>query len=103
MSPHKTILKKLDQIHDGEGAGRYTRPNTLPGFSGKAAKYQEAVNGLLKDRLIDGKKDEEGHMAIAINPHRITDVRRELRPWFARPATWFAVVAMVALGAPFVI
>ncbi len=103
MSPRKTILKKLDQIHEGEGAGRYTRPNALPGFGGKAAKYQEAVNGLLKDRLIDGKKDEEGHMAIAINPHRISDVRRELRPWFARPATWFAVVATAGLVAPFLI
>ena len=103
MSPRKTILKKLDQIHDGEGAGRYTRPSALPGYGGKAGKYQEAVNGLLKDRLIDRKKDEEGHMAIALNPHRITDVRKELRTWFARPATWVAVLATAGLVAPFLI
>ncbi len=103
MSPRKTILKQLDRIHDGNGAGHYTRPSTLPGYGDKAAKYQQAVNGLLKDRLIDGKKDEEGRMAIAINPHRITDVRKELRPWFARPAMWFAVLAMAGLVAPFLI
>ncbi len=103
MSPRKTILKTLDQIHEDDGAGRYTRPSTLPGYGGKATKYQEAVNVLLKDRLIDGKKDEEGRMAIALNPHRLTDVRRELRPWFARPAMWFAVVATAGLVAPFLI
>ena len=77
MSPRKTILRELDQLHDGEGDGRYTRPSTMPGYGGKAAKYQEAVNGLLKDRLIDGKKDEEGRMALALNPHRISEVRKE--------------------------
>lgn len=103
MSPRKTILKELDQLHDGEGVGRYTRPSTLPGYGAKAAKYQEAVNGLLKDRLIDGKKDEQGRMAIALNPHRITEVRKELRPWFARPVTWFVAVAAAGLVAPFLI
>lgn len=103
MSPRKTILKKLDQIHQGEGAGRYTRPSTLPGYGDRVPKYQEAVNALLKDRLIDGKKDEEGHMAIALNPHRLTDVRRELRPWFLRPAMWIAVLATLGLVTPFLI
>ena len=78
MSPRKAILRELDQLHDGEGAGRYTRPSAMPGYGGKAAKYQEAVNGLLKDRPIDGKKDEEGRMAVALNPHRIAEMRKEL-------------------------
>ena len=104
MSPRKTILEKLAQIHDGEGSARYARPSTLPGYRASAAKYQDAVNGLLKERLIDGKKDDEGHMAIALNPHRITDVRKELRPWFARPATWLAIVTAASLvAAPFLV
>ena len=103
MSPRKTILRKLDQLHDGEGAGRYARPSTMPGYGGKAAKYQEAVNGLLKDRLIDGRKDDEGRMALALNPHRVADVRKELRPWFARPATWLVAVAAASLVVSFLI
>ena len=103
MSPRKTILRELDQLHDGEGAGRYTRPSAMPGYGGNAAKYQEAVNGLLKDRLIDGKKDEEGRMAVALNPHRIAEVRKELRPWFTRPMTWLVAVAAAGLVAPFLI
>ena len=103
MSPRKTILRELDQLHDGEGAGRYARPSTMPGYGGKAAKYQEAVNDLLKNRLIDGKKDEEGRMAVALNPHRITEVRRELRPWFVRPAAWLMAVAAASLVVTFLI
>ena len=103
MSPRKTILRELDQLHDGKGAGRYTRPSAMPGYGAKAAKYQEAVNGLLKDRLIDGKKDEEGRMAVALNPHRIAEVRKELRPWFTRLMTWLVAVAAAGLVVPFLI
>ncbi len=52
---------------------------------------------------MEGRKDEEGHMTIALNAHRIEDVRRELRPLWARPTVW-ALVAMVAvLGAFFTV
>ncbi len=74
----------------------------MPGFGQKPSKYQEAVNGLLSERLIDGKKDDEGHMAIALNPHRIDTIRRELRPWFARRALWLGVFfAGLLVGAVF--
>jgi len=103
MSPKKKILRELDRIH-GMDPGRLTRPATIEGFSDQASKYQAAVNELLKDRLIDGRKDEEGHMAIALNPHRVVDVRRELRPIFARPALWIAAVLLsAAAAAPFLI
>jgi len=70
----------------------------MPGFGEQPSKYQQAVNGLLSERLIDGKKDEEGRMAIALNPNRLATVRKELRPWFARPVTW-----SVAIGAGLVV
>jgi hypothetical protein len=66
----------------------------MPGFGAQPSKYQEAVNGLLSERLIDGKKDDEGHMAIALNPHRLDAVQKELRPWFARPVLWLVVFAV---------
>lgn len=69
----------------------------MPGFGQQPSKYQEAVNGLLNERLIDGKKDDEGRMAIALNPHRIATVRKELRPWFARPAIWLVAFTLGVL------
>ena len=72
----------------------------MPGFGEQPSKFQEAVNGLLNERLIDGKKDDEGRMAIALNPHRIETVRKELRPWFTRPIVWLSVFALgVTVGA----
>ena len=104
MSPRKTILRELDQLPSDEGSVRYARPSTMPGFGKEPTKYQEAVNGLLKERLIDGKKDGEGRMAIALNPHRMADVRKEIRPWFARPSTWLGVIAVgILVAAPFLI
>ena len=97
MSPRKTILRELDQLHTDEGNSRYARPSSMPGFGRQPSKYREAVNGLLKERLIDGMKDEEGRMAIALNPHRLATVRRELRPWFARPMIWLGAIAVGVL------
>lgn len=97
MSPRKTILRELSNQN------AYTRPSTIPGFSQAPEKYQQAVNALLRDRLLEGRKDEEGHMTIAINEHRRADVRKELRPIWAHPAVWVAVVVMVAVGAGFAI
>ena len=104
MSPRKTILRELDQRHFDSGNGRYARPSAMPGFSDQPSRFQEAVNGLLKERLIDGKKDREGRMAIALNPNRLAAVRRELRPWFARPAIWLgAIIAGGLVGLLFLI
>jgi len=95
MSPRKTILRELT----GSDAS-HTRPSAIRGFSDAPDKYQKAVNELLQARLLEGQKDEEGHMTIAINEHRLGDVRREIRPVWARPTVWAAVVLlMVAVGA----
>ena len=99
MSPRKTILRELSRT----GTENYTRPSTIPGFSTAPDKYQKAVNELLQDRLVEGRKDDEGHMAIAINEHRRKEVARELRPVWAHPAVWAAVVVLVAVGAVFAI
>ncbi len=80
----------------------YTRPPEITGFAREPDKYQKAVNQLLSDRLIEGRKDEEGRMAIAINEHKMAEVRRELRPVWANPLLW-AGLAAVAVAAWFVL
>ena len=74
-----------------------TRPTDIGGFGKSPEKFQKAVNKLLQERLIEGRRDHEGHMALAINGHRVGDVRRELRPLWARPSLW-AVVVLVAVA-----
>lgn len=99
MSPRKTILKEVSRAASGSDR-TYVRPNAIPGFDREPEKYQKAVNELLSARLLEGRKDEEGHMAIAINEHRRADVEKELRPVWARPTLWLTLVALVAaLGA----
>ncbi len=95
MSPKKTILRELARSPENQ----YTRPSSIRGFSEAPEKYQKAVNELLQERLLEGRKDEQGHMAIAINQHRRKDVDREIRPVWAHPAIWAALVAIAAIGA----
>jgi hypothetical protein len=97
MSPKKTILRTLAAAYEIGGAV-YTRPASIPGFSADPERFQKAVNELLRDRLIEGRKDDEGHMAVAINVHRLADVKRQLRPAWARPAVWAAAVVVGVLG-----
>lgn len=99
MSTRRTILRELSRNgHEGNG---FTRPANIAGFAGQPARYQAAVNTLLQERLINGTKDEEGRLAIAINHQRIADVRRELRPFWMRPVMWLTIVALAAAGAAF--
>jgi len=100
MSPRKTILKALSKAHqDAPEGGLFTRPSSITGFSEQPDKYQKAVNELLQARLVEGRRDDEGKMTIALNVQRLVDVRRELRPIWARPAIWAAIAIIVALGA----
>ena len=98
MSPKKAILRELSRQYEAND-GQYTRPGSIPGFSQQPEKYQKAVNELLSARLVSGHKDEEGHMAIALNNNRLKEVKRELRPVWAHPAVWVAVVGAVGLTA----
>lgn len=99
MSPRKTILRELSR-HHGETGGEYTRPTKIPGFTKEPEKYQKAVNELLSARLVSGHKDDEGHMAIGLNAQRLQEVKRELRPMWARPTVWFVIaMIVVAVGA----
>jgi hypothetical protein len=95
MSPRKSILKTLSDLERGEGRGKQVRPSTLPGFQQGPEKYQQAINALLKDRLIEGIRDPEGHLAISLNAHRARDIRKILRPVWAHPA----VLTILALAA----
>lgn len=98
MSPKKTILKTLSKAYTSSGPGTMIRPATIPGFGERPEKYQQAVNALLRDRLIEGMKDAEGHMAIALNAHRMGDVRKEMRPVWFHPAI-LALVGLLAVVA----
>lgn len=95
MTPRKTILRELRAA----GPETYRLPSQIPGFDTNAPKYREAVNDLLKDRLISGSKDGEGNLVVAINEARAKDVDRALR--IAPPALLVAVglaaVALIAL------
>ena len=97
MSPRKTILKELSRA-----GSTYTRPAAISGFSNAPDKYQKAVNELLSARLLEGRKDDDGHTTIAINAHRQKEVMREIRPAWARPSVWAVLMllaAVVAVGA----
>ena len=94
MSPKKTILRELASSEE-----QFTRPSSIRGFSEAPEKYQKAVNELLSERLLEGRKDDEGHMAIKINQHRRKEVAREIRPVWAHPAIWAALIAIAAIGA----
>lgn len=100
MSPRKTILKELSRVQEERGEPSFTRPSELTGFGERPEKYQKAVNELLQARLVEGRRDEDGRMAIALNAHRIRDVKKEIRPVWAHPAVWAVLaLALAAIGA----
>lgn len=99
MSPKKTILRELARTHERSDGSHHARPSSIPGFSEQPEKYQKAVNELLQARLIEGRKDEEGHMTIAVNAHRLPDVRRQLRPVWSHPAVWSMVLLAAVVSA----
>ena len=95
MTSKKVILKALSEKQKGSEPDTPIRPSTLPGFKDAPEKYQQTINILLKDRLIEGVKDPEGHMAISLNAHRARDVEKVLRPVWAHPA----VLGLLCLSA----
>jgi hypothetical protein len=104
MSPKKRILKTLADHHRTNGNDSLVRPATIPGFNQAPEKYQKTINALLRERMIEGMKDAEGHMAIALNTHKEKDVRRMLRPVWAHPAILVLLALFaVATGATFLL
>jgi hypothetical protein len=100
MSPRKTILRELDRARREQPSSPALRPSTLPGYADRPDRFQSAVNELLQARLLEGRKDNEGRMTIALNEHRLADVKKELRPLWAHPAVWaLLALAIVAVGA----
>ena len=95
MSPRKTILRELSRAREQDGSEIFTRPDAIAGFSDRPADYQKAVNKLLQDRLIEGRTDDDGRMAIAVNDHRLPDVQKEIRPLWAHPTLWLSAAVIV--------
>lgn len=91
MSPKKAILRELRAA----GPKNYTLPSEIPGFSDNASRYREAMNELLKDRLISGGKDDEGNMVVVINEARSKEVDRALRP----VPIWLVAGLVLVVGA----
>ena len=98
MSPKKTVLRHLTELHEENGAEQYTHPGDIQGFDPEDSRCKEAVNQLLRDRYINGRKGADGGMVIALNVTRLRDVRREIRPWFATPLLWVGIVLIAATG-----
>lgn len=99
MTPKKAILRELSRAYDPSKNTAHIRPTTISGFTAAPERYQKAVNELLQARLIEGRKDDDGHMAIALNAGRMDDVRRHLRPAWAHPAIWATAILLGAVGA----
>jgi hypothetical protein len=95
MTAKKAILKALSDCQKGTDPSTPIRPSTLPGFQDAPEKYQQTINLLLKDRLIEGVRDSDGRMAISLNSHRARDVQKVLRPVWAHPA----VLGLIGLSA----
>jgi hypothetical protein len=91
MSPKKQILRELT-------TRPHLHPSDLPGYAGSAERYQAAVNELLRERLIEGRSDGDGRMSITLNAQRLADVRRALRPAWARPLFWLVTAVVVVVG-----
>ena len=100
MSPKKKILKTLRTAHEHTGPGTLMRPATIPGFGERPEKFQQAVNSLLQERLIEGVKDPDGRMAITINAQRMEEVEKNLRPIWFHPA-FVAVMGLLAVAVGF--
>ena len=98
MSPKKAILTALKGASDVRQTGSHVRPPTIPGYRERPEQYQQAVNELLQARLVEGRKDAEGRLTIALNEHRRHEVERMLRPLWTKPAVWALVVALLVLG-----
>jgi len=101
MSPKKKILRELSRTYHASERETHVRPATIAGFTADPERYQKAVNELLQARLIEGRKDEEGRMAIALNAQRMEEVRRHLRPAWAHPAVWASAILLCVVGASF--
>ena len=98
MSPRKHILRELELVGEPGSAYSYVRPADIPGYQTAPERYQAAVNELLRERLIEGRADADGRMSIALNAHRIAEVRKALRPVWARPLSWVAAAIVLLLG-----
>jgi len=97
MSPTKNILRQLERVHE-KTPGEFTAPRSLTGFDPADPKHTQAMNQLLRDRLINGVKAEDGGMAIALNTGNIGAVNKALRPWYASPGVWALLVFVGGLG-----
>ncbi len=99
MFLRKKILKELYTFYEEKGPDNYVLADTLKCFSPRNEKFLAAVNGLLREELIKGiapgikaKGSTQDRVAIAINPAKIREIKKEIRNWYKDPKFWITVL-----------
>jgi len=105
MEYRKRILKDLLVVYRLKGTTAYVHADELSGMSPGNDEFLAAIDQLLHEGLILGVRgsvgsDGVGHrLAVALNPHRIKDINKEVRGWHRDPrfviSTALAIAALV--------
>ena len=100
MSNRRKILRDVKNLYDEKGPNNYVFAHQLPSFKQSDLKYLAAANQLLTEKMIlavadTSNPDGEQPIAIALNPERLEDVRKELYLWYRDPK--FVIPAVVAV------
>jgi len=102
MSLRKKILKELYTFYEEKGPDNYVLADTLKCFSPGNEKFLATINGLLKEELIKGitsgikaKGSTQDRVAIAINPAKIREIKKEIRSWYEDPKFWITVLLTI--------
>ena len=102
MSLRKKILKELYTFYEEKGPDSYVLADTLKSFSPGNEKFLAAVSGLLRKELIKGvasgikaEGSTQDRLAIAINPAKIREIKKEIRNWYEDPKFWITVLLTI--------
>jgi len=90
--PHrKDILRELKKLYNKKGPNRYMLTIHLNSFKTDNQEYFKAFNQLLQENLITVMESDD-LKAVAINPDKIEDVKKELRNSYTDPKLWIAIL-----------
>jgi hypothetical protein len=102
------ILRELYTFWLEKGPGNFALADTLKCFKAGDQIFLTAMNQLLAEGLVVGVssgvkiEDSTERAAIAANPGRIKDIRKEIRPWYKDPVWIGTILGAAALLATIV-
>jgi hypothetical protein len=96
MLYRRKILYELKKIHDKKGPDSFILTTNLKTFRPGDQQYLKAINQLLNENLIKAISSEN-LSAIAINPVRIANIKKELNSWHTNPRFWITSLIAVAV------